>query len=329
MDALGKAGIDTSYVRQLSREYHTNSRTAQYVAVNDADKNLLVAMADMGIFTHHSFPDFWKSAVAGTKPQWLVVDGNWSEQDIRAWIQAGRENGCSIAFEPVSNAKSTRLFRNAMNGYPLGVYPHHGIDLATPNGYELRSMCEAAKNNGYLDQPAWFTIMDSFGNEKSRHRFAALDSPRLADQGIPLRSLQLLPYIPTIITKLGSNGVLLATILHRDDPCLTDAAEEPYILSWSPNDHSHVGGVYMRLFPAAEQVEDVVSVNGVGDTFLGVLVAGLAKGGKVENLIDVAQKAAVMTLKSHESVSPDLGWLEGHLAQAVEGQRIVPSGLRF
>jgi len=38
------------------------------------------------------------------------------------------------------------------------------------------------------------------------------------------------------------------------------------------------GGVYMRLFPPVEVVEDIVSVNGVGDTFLGVLVVGLAKG---------------------------------------------------
>ncbi len=72
----------------------------------------------------------------------------------------------------------------------------------------------------------------------------------------------------------------------------------------------------MRLFPGVEAVADVVSVNGVGDTFLGVLVAGLSRGGKIEELVDVAQRAAVMTLRSSEAVSPELARLEGDLAAA-------------
>ena len=70
----------------------------------------------------------------------------------------------------------------------------------------------------------------------------------------------------------------------------------------------------MRLFPAIEVVEDVVSVNGVGDTFLGVLIAGLAKGLKLDGtLINIAQRGAVMTLRSKESVSPQLGELKEEL----------------
>lgn len=70
----------------------------------------------------------------------------------------------------------------------------------------------------------------------------------------------------------------------------------------------------MRLFPAVEEVEveDIVSVNGVGDTFCGTVVAGLASKqgrGRVEDFIDIAQRAAVLTLKSKEAVSPGLGTL--------------------
>lgn len=64
----------------------------------------------------------------------------------------------------------------------------------------------------------------------------------------------------------------------------------------------------MRLFKAAEIVpeDEVVSVNGVGDTFLGALMALLArnKGSNVEDHIDAAQRASVLTLKSSEAVSP-------------------------
>ena len=73
----------------------------------------------------------------------------------------------------------------------------------------------------------------------------------------------------------------------------------------------------MRLFPPAEVVaeDDVVSVNGVGDTFLGIVLAGLAKNESRDwpHLIDVAQRGSVMTLKSNESVSPDISSLRSLL----------------
>ncbi|KAF6841141.1 IdgA domain-containing protein [Colletotrichum plurivorum] len=313
--SLKASGLDTTYIRQLGSEYHSSNRTAQYVAVNDAEKNLVVAMADMGIFANHSFPDYWKSAVAGAKPNWLVVDGNWSPKDIRAWIQAGRAQGCGVAFEPVSTAKAVGLFPRE---HPhLGVFPQPGIDLASPNNFELSAMYAAAKENGFFDTPEWFAVIDAFNMRGARERFVRLTSAEMTDAGIPVQTIHLLPYIPTLVTKLGSKGVLLTTILSKDDPRLKDREEERWLLTRAPVDHPTIGGVYMRLFPPAERVpaEEVVSVNGVGDTFLGVMIAGLAQGGKVEDLIDVAQKAAVLTLKSHESVSPDLGRL-GKLLKA-------------
>jgi pseudouridine-5'-phosphate glycosidase/pseudouridine kinase len=60
-------------------------------------------------------------------------------------------------------------------------------------------------------------------------------------------------------------------------------------------------------------------VNGVGDTFLGVLVAGLAKGLKLdERLVDIAQRGAIMTLRSREAVSPELGLLSDKLDALVQ-----------
>ncbi|KAJ4137696.1 hypothetical protein NW768_003284 [Fusarium equiseti] len=315
LNGLQASGLDTTYIRTLGNEYHGSNRTAQYVAVNDANKNLVMAMADMGIFTHHSFPEYWKSAVRGTKPKWLVVDGNWSERDIRAWLKAGQDEDCKIAFEPVSTAKSMNLFC-PQKGHPkLRVFPKPTVNIASPNSYELAAMYSAARDNGYFDAPEWFDIIDAFGMRGARERFVHITSAELTDAGVPVQSVQLLPYIPTIVTKLGPQGVLLTTILGRDDPRLRDPDSEEYIVARSMS-HPTVGGLYMRLFSAAERVDNIVSVNGVGDTFFGVLISGLAQGGKVENLIDVAQAGSCLTLKSHESVSPDLHRLETVLAQA-------------
>ncbi|KAI1018881.1 hypothetical protein LB505_002809 [Fusarium chuoi] len=316
LNGLEASGLDTTYIRQLGHEYHGSNRTAQYVAVNDANKNLVMAMADMGIFTNHSFPEYWKSAVRGTKPKWLVVDGNWSERDIRAWLKAGQDQGCKIAFEPVSTAKSMNLFCSQKGHPKLRVFPRPTVDIASPNSYELAAMYSAARDNGYFEAPEWFDIIDTFGMRGARDRFVKMTSAELTDAGVPVQSVQLLPYIPTIVTKLGPQGVLLTTILAKDDPRLKDPDSEEYILARSMSDHPSVGGLYMRLFSAAEKVQNIVSVNGVGDTFFGVLISGLAQGGKVENLIDVAQAGSCLTLKSPESVSPDLHRLESVLAQA-------------
>jgi pseudouridine-5'-phosphate glycosidase/pseudouridine kinase len=113
---------------------------------------------------------------------------------------------------------------------------------------------------------------------------------------------------------------LVTQLLKAGDPRLTSGKYAPYILSRCNNDTEDtlgVGGVYMRLFPPSEQVQaaDIVSVNGVGDTFVGTLVAQLAKAKAegiekgVEECIDMAQKAAVLTLKSSQAVSPELSAL--------------------
>ncbi|KAI1434576.1 Indigoidine synthase A like protein-domain-containing protein [Xylaria sp. CBS 124048] len=303
--SLKSSGMDTSCVRQLSQDESPGSRTAQYVSVNDANKHLVLAMADMDIFTNQSFSPTWGSVIESSKPKWLVVDANWKAHDIRSWMQAGKRSEANIAFEPVSKAKAARLFRVGRGLENLGVFPRATVNLSTPNQYELASMHAAAQSNEYFEDSRWWSIIDAFGMRGARDRFVKLTSAAMTDAGVPQQAIQLLPFIPTIITKLGSEGALLTTILKKDDTRLFDATHEPFILSRCINDHPDVGGVYMRLFPAVEEVADVVSVNGIGDTFLGTLVAGLAQGGKIENLIDVAQTAAVLTLRSPHETSSD------------------------
>lgn len=313
LTSMEKNGLDTAYIRQLGPEY-ASARTPQYIAVNDADKNLMLAMADMAILTSHSFPTYWTSIIEATKPKWLVVDGNWAPKDIHHWLKLGGLAGAQVAFEPVSMVKAAGLFPK---GHNLPLFPKPAMTLATPNVYELQAMYQAAKDNGYMDSMSWFGVIDAFGmHGGARDRFVRLTSADMTDAGIPVQSVQLLPFIPTIITKMGDRGALLTTILKPDDPRLMDAEHERYILTRGAPGHPHVGGVYMRMYPAIERVGTPVSVNGMGDTMLGTLVAGLALGGRTEDLIDIAQNAAVMTLKSHLSVSPDLGALEEKLLAA-------------
>ncbi|RDI76333.1 hypothetical protein Vi05172_g13664 [Venturia inaequalis] len=318
---LDAEGIQTSGIKKVN-----GARSAQYVAINDVNKDLVLAMADMGILENswNTFPT-WRDELKSTRPKWFVADANWDARSLQLWLQTAKSAGSRTAFEPVSTAKSIGLFtatRDTVTSEPfeLPVWPKHLVDIATPNTYELASMHAAASTNGLLERDDWWLIVDSMGIPSSgaRTRFARSTSAELVDEGIPQQSVQLLPFIPSIVTKLGAKGALLTMLLHKDDERLWSEHARPYIVSRThgQNPESEVGGVYMRLFPPAEIVAaaDIVSVNGVGDTFLGALIASLVKTDKgVEELVDFAQNAAVLTLKSQEAVSPDLKQLKGLL----------------
>ncbi|RDA91756.1 hypothetical protein CP533_4787 [Ophiocordyceps camponoti-saundersi (nom. inval.)] len=229
--SLQASGLDTSYIQTLQQESHPDARTSQYVAVNDDKGDLLIAMADMAILSQHSASGQWNSAMETTAPKWVVVDGNWNPRDLRKWLALGRQYRVKAAFEPVSVAKSRALFCPQAGLAQLGVFPHAGVHLATPNRYELEAMNAAARENGYLELGDWFGIIDSFRMRGASDKFVHLTSSELVTAGVPVQSVQLLPYIPTILTKLGSRGVLLTMLLGRNDPLLRDPDANRFILT--------------------------------------------------------------------------------------------------
>lgn len=326
LSALEKEGLDTAgvYVQPAT----PGTRTAQYVAVNDAKKDLLVAMADMGIVElpepQLDFDGFWEPLIQRAQPRWVVVDANWRPEVLAKWSAVARKHGARVAFEPVSTAKSRRLFgSDASSAGAIGLaqtLPHHA-DLACPNRVELAAMHAAAREALLFDSPDWWRIIDAMGLSPSgsRERLIALTSSALVDEGLPQQSIQLLPFIPCIVTKLGSSGVLLTQFLAPDDPRLTDRDSAPYILArTSPSAEVPFGGVYMRLFPPAAVLgpQDIVSVNGAGDALLGVVVAGLSKGGssaRIEDILPIAQEASRRTLATAGGVSAQLAELRASL----------------
>lgn len=314
MKSLQSTGMDTLGIRQLdSTETKPSGRTAQYVAVNSSDKDMFVAIADMKIFQDHQFPGDWDAMVTAARPRWLAVDACWSASGIRLWIKAAKKNGAKVAFEPVSRAKSMALFASRDAVGPLQVFPSPSVDLASPNQHELDALYEAAQGNGYFDDPQWWAVAKDLDTRGACERLTKAIPNKALDVEALQKAIHLLPYIPTIIAKVGAKGVVLLQLMPREDPRLEDIPSQPFIVRSLSCKESATTGIYARFFPRVEEVDRVVSVNGVGDTFLGVLLAGLANGKRVEELIDVGQKGAVMTLKSLESVSPELYRLKGEL----------------
>ncbi|KAI9812040.1 MAG: hypothetical protein M1827_004932 [Pycnora praestabilis] len=319
---LADHGLRTDSIQVLPAE--TGMRTAQYMAVNDTKKDLMLAMADMSILESvpEDFDHTWKTTISTASPKWLVVDANWNPKVLRQWISVGKVTGAKVAFEPVSIAKSARLFTlpsSDSEETQLNIFPTHLVDITTPNAAELATMYSAARDAEYFHRQDWWAVIDALGisSAGARNKLVSITNVSLVDQGIPQQSIQMLPFIPCILTKLGPHGVLMTELLRPGDERLTSPDTAPYILSRSLDDATMVGGVYMRLFPSAEVVPDelVVSVNGVGDTFLGVLIAGLVSERPLamERLVEIAQRGSVMTLKSKEAVSLELGVLKSDL----------------
>lgn len=328
LTTLQKEGLNIQGVQTLPAS--ARARTAQYIAVNDAKKDLHVAMADMGIMElpekDLNFEKFWEPLLQQTKPRWVVIDANWSPEVLAKWVQVAKRHGSRVAFEPVSAAKSRRIF---LNKYALGggggptsasasVTPNNTIDLAAPNQLELATMHTTATESGLFDSDAWWRVINAMNlpssGSGSRDRLVAATSTELVDHGTPQRCIQLLPFLPCIVAKLGAGGVLLVELLRPGDERLESRESGPYVISRGSGLDGVVGGVYMRVIPPAERVGhgDVVSVNGAGDTLLGAVVAGLARedGRKsVEELLAVAQRASVRTLKSAGGVSRDIDGL--------------------
>lgn len=309
---LAAQDLDTTGIKVLGK--NATARTAQYVAVNNVERDLMLAMADMSVLEVSAdvFEDSIKPIMEDNKPKWVIVDSNWNHNTLRKWIAAAKASGARVALEPVSAAKATRLFFDSPDPTAvLPTIPSNTIDIATPNSIELAAMHTTARDAELFDSPDWWSIIHDMGLplSGSRGKLVSFTNSKLVDQGVPQQSIQLLPFIPCILTKLGAQGVLMVQLLRPGDARLTSSVSAPYILSRSHSDNSVVGGVYMRLFPPADVVPDheVVSVNGVGDTFLGIVVAGLAAGtDEVEKLVHIAQQGSVMTLKSKEAVSPNL-----------------------
>jgi pseudouridine-5'-phosphate glycosidase/sugar/nucleoside kinase (ribokinase family) len=316
MEELKAQGFDKSGVFR----HGSNLRTSQYVAVNDSNRDLVLAMADMGMMEQPEpqFHERWASLVENTKPKWVALDANWSADSISQWLDLARKCNARTAFEPVSVAKSKRLFpplQKSPDGN-VSTYPNHRVDIATPCEHELAAMFHAARENGYFDSAEWFQVIDSFRIPASglRDRLVKATSEELVDQGIPQQAIQLLPWVPCMLTTLGRHGVLLTMLIEPDDKRFSDPKAKYNIVTRGFGSSEPRLAVYMKLVSPEEVLgsTDIVSVNGAGDTFLGALLAKLAtaeEDASIEDAIQFGQRAAACTLKSKDAVSHKLPML--------------------
>jgi len=117
---------------------------------------------------------------------------------------------------------------------------------------------------------------------------------------IPL-SINLLPFIKTILVKCGPNGIL---IVSREGSSNSTPDSSRY--TWGK------GGLTISIYPPAKVVgpEELVNVTGAGDSFVGVLAAGISQNPSIlrdpqaaKRLVVTAQRASIYSLGTARAVS--------------------------
>lgn len=135
----------------------------------------------------------------------------------------------------------------------------------------------------------------------------------LTEEGVAQMAINLLPFFQHLVIKCGDRGVVVAMRVSRQTKWASERSNihGRYIVS-SGNGSGDI--VVLQHFPANQlPPELIVNVTGAGDTLVASVLASLVQNPKgfespesLRKIVEDAQAAAVLTLKSEYAVSPFL-----------------------
>ncbi|KAJ2960248.1 hypothetical protein NQZ79_g4377 [Umbelopsis isabellina] len=242
-----------------------------YNALHSPDGQLISAVADMNVFKRIETEQVIE-AIQIHQPNLICCDGNIESNVLRDTAVIAKGLDIPVHFEPTSIPKSLKIFHD-----PATVLAG-SIKSISPNHHELIAMSEAARK-----------ILPLIEDELLRNqlsKFAAdAELPEIARKCLPYAA-HLSNFFNVIVTKLGQHGCLI--VGREDDQQI------------------------VRYFQAhAIKPEQIKSVTGAGDSFVGVLLANVNKqldclnsvqDIRWDDIIHQSQSAAIRTLQSHSAV---------------------------
>ncbi|KAK6505006.1 hypothetical protein TWF481_006938 [Arthrobotrys musiformis] len=311
-------------------------RTASYAAINSdaVEGGLSTAVVDMDVITSIERSEI-AAVVEKYKPSIICFDSNLSKEAVQAICEAARKHGALAVWEPTSMPKASALSSLFTS---LRLDRDCGVDIVSPNDHELNEIYESVcrTENMAQDRPdileeqkqkikgdgerasntfnSLKELLNRLAADLSREKvtptvftYPNADSLRTSIS----RAIYLLPYFPTIITKLGSKGVLTVRSIKHPNPLeatrnrytpyysLTDEIKEArdtpgvnttafdaniFIPAEPYDPETQIIGTHIHWTPAGRKLtsEDIVSSNGAGDTFLGSFLHNLCYGPKAK-----------------------------------------------
>lgn len=315
----------------VSRYVFPGLQSAQYVALNHINGELNAAAADMSIFEAPQPPrsPLFSSRTserinAAKPPSWLALDANHTPDLLAQYMtDDGIKN---IAFEPVSTIKAGRIIDAlAITWGQQERTARAGVALVTPNQLEAAAIAGkigqlAPDMKSMLPFPHYATdnldIVEQTERGRAEQKQLELwqvSSGNVFSMDVARQTLRdaiaLLSFSRTVAVTLGPAGVLMVQRSSGAEPVKSELSSDS-TFSWvqssgKPEERGDNANhtVSIKHFPAPRLDGPVVSVNGAGDTFTGVLLAGLTRGFTLNHAVNTAQAAAAATLLTTESVS--------------------------
>ncbi|KAH9065965.1 indigoidine synthase A-like protein [Lactarius vividus] len=290
--------------------------------VLDGFGNLIGGVADMDI-VHSIEPEMVISRVVEHDPALVAMDANVSPAVLKALVQHCNANDIQ-SDEPTSVIKSTSILPAISSALGSNFDGGSPIKFTSPNLLELAELYKCARTEPWelMNYDYWWKTVDKFsiGTEfrASLDRLARENAGKgtlsfLVDRGIAQMAINLLPFFQHLVIKCGDLGVLLAMRFPTDRPTAwvgerTDIQRRQIVA------HGKSELVVIKHYPAHEiDPQSVVSVTGAGDSLVGAILATLIQNSStfdtpelVDQVIALAQSAAVQTLQSPLAVSPSL-----------------------
>lgn len=318
-----KEGLKTHGILQLkSSEEHGEVRTGQYVGNYNHDKEFLFGMADVKLMLH---PDTeveatWRTLLIKTHPRIVVLDTTFSPKTIDTIITQAIELDARVIVEPVSQPRAKDFALTHSFRAKRSPSSQARVDMITPNAEELDAMFEGALDSGLFERDVVKRAIELEQSWLSNVANTTAESREKLKSRLN-KIVLLLKYVSVIVVTFGSDGCLLA--VRRDSGAVEDMPSSDFgVCACETFGAKHEGLLEYFSSPCELESTDIVSVNGAGDSLVGVVAVEWWKALKEieqtahsqnhasvtwsawQNILSRGQWAALATLQHEAAVSP-------------------------
>ncbi|EWC46481.1 hypothetical protein DRE_04204 [Drechslerella stenobrocha 248] len=207
--------------------------TATYIALNSRQVSggLAMGMADMGTIRNLP-PVVINKTIDQYRPETICFDLNLNHGAMEELLKSAKKCGATVVCEPTSAAKITKLAPLLVE---FGEASHQGIDILAPNELELSALHEAfvaevkRRDSKVSTQSTYYEklLTDHYINPFKRF---LLDLYETIKPGVVVgpkqekftklvqEAVALLPVVPTLLIKLGGDGVLIVRTVKHPKP---------------------------------------------------------------------------------------------------------------
>ncbi|EFI28609.1 indigoidine synthase A family protein [Coprinopsis cinerea okayama7 len=269
--------------------------------------------------------------LAAHSPKYVAFDGNLDANSMQTLVHYCQEQKTQIlttASEPTSVVKSARILPTLASWLKTARPTQPLVNHFTPNVLELQHVYEEARSEEYdlMASDWWWDNVNSLSlgsnfrlevEQLARQAVDDHDASKgtlafLTERGIAQMAVHLLPFFQHIWIKCGAQGAIAVMQISAEEASSSGFANEhTNIAKRRIVAHGNGGEILvLQHFPPLK-IGKAANVTGAGDTFVGALLAGIAHDGKqiydtqgLESVVNTAQKAACLTLESHDAVSP-------------------------